>query len=157
MISKYSKWLKWWMGIMLIGIGSTILYTTGIVNNIYECDITKLTFIIYSIFMFFTIKMGMNTYKLCRHDEKQDIDNIIKWSGRLPSIGIIGTVIGFIYLFSTAFIDIEAADSAKHIITQLGKGMGTALYTTAAGLICSLILELQIDNYLDVIDSEDKS
>jgi hypothetical protein len=74
------------------------------------------------------------------------------------TIGMIGTVMGFIYMLSTSFAEISTANvvTLKTAMSKMSMGMGAALYTTAAGLICGTILKIQqfdIQLYLDKIDS----
>ena len=60
------------------------------------------------------------------------------------SLGMIGTVIGFIQMLS-GFSSIESGGT-KAIQTLIGKmsyGMSTALYTTLVGLIFGNIIKLQ--------------
>jgi flagellar motor component MotA len=67
-------------------------------------------------------------------------------SDMLLTIGMIGTVLGFIYMLGASFGEIRMDDveSVRSALVKMGAGMSTALYTTAAGLICSLILKLQL-------------
>jgi flagellar motor component MotA len=67
-------------------------------------------------------------------------------SEMLLSLGMVGTVIGFIYMLSTMFTDINVQDinSVQYALGQMATGMGTALWTTLTGLICSILLKLQL-------------
>jgi len=62
-----------------------------------------------------------------------------------------GTVIGFIYMLDISFGNLGTANTAnlRQALESMGTGMGTALYTTATGLVCSLLLRLQIYKFLD--------
>lgn len=59
-------------------------------------------------------------------------------------LGLLGTIIGFIFMLSsvsgTTELDLNAM---QKVMQQMSAGMGTALYTTMAGLIGSLMLALQ--------------
>ena len=136
-------WFKWWIMFVLISIGSTLLYTTGFANLVWENDVTKLTYAIYFIFLYFTIKIGVKTYQTCRYNKPCITDTIVEWSDRFPVLGIIGTVIGLSYLFNTT--DFGGADTTA-LAKTIGQGTGTALFTTMAGLVCRLLLDLQISN-----------
>jgi biopolymer transport protein ExbB/TolQ len=67
------------------------------------------------------------------------------------SLGMIGTVIGFIYMLNISFGNLGTANTTalKQALETMGTGMGTALYTTATGLVCSLLLRLQIYKFLN--------
>ncbi len=61
----------------------------------------------------------------------------------LVTLGLIGTVIGFIYVFSG--MDLKTASDVNKVstmVTTLSKGMGIALYTTLIGAIFSLWLSI---------------
>ena len=62
---------------------------------------------------------------------------------------MIGTVKGFLLMLGTAFenIDVSNTETLQNALTQMALGMSTALYTTLIGLICSLILKIQLVNY----------
>lgn len=59
-------------------------------------------------------------------------------------LGLLGTIVGFIFMLGsvsdTSALDLNAM---QKVMQQMSTGMGTALYTTLAGLIGSLLLALQ--------------
>jgi len=70
------------------------------------------------------------------------------------SLGMIGTVVGFIYMLTTVFIDLNVEDTAsvQEALGMMATGMGTALWTTLVGLIASVLLKLQlvlVDEHVD--------
>ena len=62
------------------------------------------------------------------------------------SIGMIGTVIGFIYMLFAVFSNIDLTDSIKMMssLSEMAEGMSTALLTTLTGLVSSMLLKLQL-------------
>ena len=62
------------------------------------------------------------------------------------SLGMVGTLIGFIVVLSSAFGSIDVANPAelKQVIASLATGMGTALVTTLVGLVHSIVLKVQL-------------
>ena len=70
-------------------------------------------------------------------------------------MGLLGTIIGFIFMLgSVANITDFDIGSMQKILKHMSTGMGTALYTTLAGLICSILASLQyqmIDRHSDNI------
>jgi hypothetical protein len=62
----------------------------------------------------------------------------------LVKLGLLGTIIGFILMLGsiaeTTTIDVNAM---QKVLTQMSRGMGTALYTTLAGLTASILLGAQ--------------
>lgn len=57
------------------------------------------------------------------------------------TIGLIGTIVGFMSLFYELFgnLDFSNPDNVKEIISQMTNGMGIALLTTLSGLIVSTL------------------
>jgi len=77
----------------------------------------------------------------------------------LLTIGMIGTVLGFIFMLSSSFENINASNlgSIQHSLTTMSAGMSTALFTTAAGLICSLILKIQLFIFGKYLEKSEKN
>ena len=72
----------------------------------------------------------------------------------LLKLGLVGTIIGFILMLGsvadTSSLDVN---TMQKVLKQMSSGMGTALFTTLAGLIGSILLGLQ---YLLLDKSADK-
>lgn len=68
----------------------------------------------------------------------------VKWlSGRLPYLGLIGTVLGFsIALLGVDVEDFQDIDKMAENVGVLLSGMGVALYTTLLGAIAAFWLDL---------------
>jgi len=59
-------------------------------------------------------------------------------------LGLLGTIVGFILMLgSVAETSSLDANTMQKVLQQMSAGMGTALYTTLAGLVCSLLLAAQ--------------
>ena len=136
--------LRWWILVAgtVTGIGFLIVYDC--INYINEADVTKLSFVIFALFVHSTIQVGRSTY------HEIDKNNIPRFMvGVMTKLGMLGTVIGFILMLSTCLGDIsfQNVQSMQSVIGNMTSGMSTALVTTATGLICSLVLQLQIFNF----------
>lgn len=74
-------------------------------------------------------------------------------SDMMLKLGLLGTIIGFIFMLgSVANIADFDVSSMQKILQHMSNGMGTALYTTLAGLVCSILSALQyhmIDRHVD--------
>ena len=138
------SFLRWWIIIAgtITGIGFLILYDC--INYINEADVTKLSFVIFALFVHSTIQVGRSTYYKI---DKLDIPRFMV--GIMTKLGMLGTVIGFILMLSTCLgsVNFQNIQSMQAVIGNMTSGMSTALVTTASGLICSLILQLQIFNF----------
>jgi len=64
------------------------------------------------------------------------------------SLGMIGTVTGFIFMLVATFNNLDPSniESMKDAISNMATGMSTALLTTLAGLLGSLAIKLQLVN-----------
>jgi biopolymer transport protein ExbB/TolQ len=62
----------------------------------------------------------------------------------LIKLGLLGTIIGFILMLASVSVsDNMDVTGLQSIIKNMSTGMGTALYTTLAGLLASILLALQ--------------
>jgi hypothetical protein len=164
LLKKHKRpFLRWWLLVSLIVITFVGLYSTGILADIYSVDVTKLSFLIVGILAAMSFKCGYDTYKLTsvKISSERDIDEIyataeLGWftSDFCLTLGMIGTVAGFIFMLSTAFatVDVSNVSSLQNVLTKMSAGMGTALYTTAAGLVSSAFLKLQYFNFSTEVD-----
>jgi len=65
-------------------------------------------------------------------------------SDLMIKLGLLGTIVGFVLMLgSVADVSGFDASTMQHILKQMSSGMGTALYTTFAGLICSILTAAQ--------------
>jgi flagellar motor component MotA len=74
-------------------------------------------------------------------------------SDMMLKLGLLGTIIGFIFMLGSVanVADFDVSNMQK-ILQHMSNGMGTALYTTLAGLICSILSAMQyhmIDRHVD--------
>lgn len=74
-------------------------------------------------------------------------------SDMMLKLGLLGTIIGFIFMLGSVanIADFDVSNMQK-ILQHMSTGMGTALYTTLAGLICSVLSAMQyhmIDKHVD--------
>ncbi len=159
--------LRWWLLFVLIVVGGIFAFSFNAYSHVYDKDATKLSFLIIAIFVIMTCKCGFISYKLAIFKTtKERIEDIISasnvgwfFSDLCLSIGMIGTVVGFIMML-TGFASADPSDvqSVQNLMSSMSSGMSTALYTTLVGLICSSLLKLQyfnIDNTVNGLNNED--
>ena len=150
--------LRWWLFISLTLVLTFAFYYFGLFSEVYEKDRTKLSFLIMTIFFFTSIHCGKETIKISKALEGDITENEIKntdWRGNqeigwfisdfVLTIGMIGTVSGFLIMLTGAFagVDIGDEEAMKSVLEKMSKGMSTALYTTLFGLICGCLLKIQ--------------
>ena len=144
---------------------SVLLAGLCLLGTLWEKDATKLSFVLLGLFAVMSGWCGYKTWRLSvfidsKKTEPYLIEKIehlmeVGWftSDLCLSIGMMGTVIGFIMMLGGfANIDINDMATVQGLIKGLGVGMSTALYTTLTGLICSALLKIQYFNLSQAID-----
>ena len=150
---------------------ASLLYiaSEGLLGLVWEKDITKLSFLLLTICSALSGWCGYKTWTLSKFlDNGQTEDYLVEkiehlmevgWftSDLCLSIGMMGTVIGFIMMLSGfAAVDVANMTTVQDLIKGLGVGMSTALYTTLTGLVCSALLKIQYFNLSQAIDKARK-
>lgn len=161
---KNSPYLRWWLTFVLLCLGGTASWYLGLIAMINEADFTKISFLIMGMFFSYSVYTGINTKKACDpcelqvHYDKLCRRNEHGWfvSNLFTALGMVGTVVGFIYMLGTSFEDLKAdnVSSMMAALKQMGAGMSTALYTTAVGLVCSWALKIQLFNLSQHLDAK---
>ena len=150
--------LRWWLFISLTFVLTFAFYYFGLFAEVWDKDRTKLSFLIMTMFFFTCIHCGKETIKVSNALEGNLSENQIKkidWRGNqeigwfisdlVLTIGMIGTVSGFLIMLTGAFAGVDLGDEVamKNVLEKMSKGMSTALYTTLFGLICGSLLKVQ--------------
>ena len=153
-LKRHSIFLKWWWFFTLIISLTVVLIGFGVHEDLWTQDKTKLSFLILGIFYGMTFHCGYESWKLSqlangdiRKLENLDTRHEPGWfaSDVLLTLGLIGTVSGFILMLAGAFgnLNIANVSSVQSALANMAVGMSTALYTTLTGLITSTILKVQ--------------
>lgn len=157
-------YLRWWLTFMLILLGGAAAAFFGLFGKINDADFTKISFLIYGLFMGYTIFTGINTKKASK-SLNEDYDLICRrneqgWfvASLLTGLGMVGTIAGFIYMLGSSFAQLQADNVASMMaaLQEMGSGMATALYTTGVGLVCSWLLKIQLFNLNQHLDAHKK-
>jgi len=150
---KYESFLKWWLTFTLIVIGFVFCAYMGVIKNIYEKDASYLSIATIIIFAIVSVFIGNNIFLICKKDKpsKEELESFsrkeeIGWfvSELCLNLGMLGTIVGFVMMLSGfEGLEISNQKSIQGLLSELGKSMATALYTTLVGLICGQLLKLQ--------------
>lgn len=142
MFNPSTKLNQWWLSVSVmvaIALASVFLIDSHLL--FWHNDITYLSSVILVLWAMSTINVGIQIQKNQKSTE-------VSWfvADTFLTIGMIGTVIGFVYMLSTTFASLNPDDtnSMKAAIATMAAGMSTALLTTLAGLIASLCLKFQL-------------
>ena len=141
--------LKWWLVFCLTLLGMCACVYFNIHKDLYAADVTRLSFLIISIFICTSVWIGTKTYKIGIHqdyNQKSDVGWFISES--CLALGMVGTVTGFLIMLGTAFANVDVTNAAtlQQALSDMATGMSTALWTTLVGLVCSLIIKVQLVN-----------
>ena len=141
--------LKWWLVFCLTLLGMCACVYFNIHKDLYAADVTRLSFLIISIFICTSVWIGTKTYKIGIHqdyNQKSDVGWFVSES--CLALGMVGTVTGFLIMLGTAFENVDVTNSAtlQQALADMATGMSTALWTTLVGLVCSLIIKVQLVN-----------
>jgi hypothetical protein len=143
--------LYWWLIVCAIGTVSYITHTMGWLVPIFTNDLTYITFLITAVTIFTTLSLG---YKF----KVPDADTVdVEWfvSDVVLTLGMLGTIIGFMIMLRGTFSSIEFADtqSIRLALASMSQGLFTALNTTLVGLVSSIFLKVQLITYETVKDN----
>ena len=136
------KFLFWWL---LFSMKTILLLISLFLFNglefLLKTDITYLSFVLILMWFCSSIATGVGIFY-----KKNTSETLWFIAESCMTIGMIGTVLGFIYMLSTSFASIDPSniESMKNVISDMASGMGTALLTTFCGLVTSLSLKTQI-------------
>ena len=141
--------LKWWLIFCLTLLGLCTCVYFNIHKDLYAADVTRLSYLIISIFLCTSIWIGTKTYKvgiLQDYEQKSDVGWFISES--CLALGMVGTVTGFLIMLGTAFANVDVTNAAtlQQALSDMAIGMSTALWTTLVGLVSSLIIKVQLVN-----------
>jgi len=135
------KFLIWWLVVVVqvIAVGIGIYY--GAIPFLIENDITKLSFVIFAMWFFTSASIGYKIFK-----KEEDFDKPWFVAESCMTVGMIGTVIGFMWMLGSSFQEIDPSniESMRQVIVDMASGMSTALLTTLCGLLAGLFIKVQI-------------
>ena len=134
--------IKWAFVFVCSLIGLYFGYDNNVHQLIIENDMSYLSWVIISLWSIASVSIGKRNY-LNDWSEWPDLHFA---SDAMVSLGMIGTVIGFIYTLSGSFTNLDPTnlDSFREVLVHMSSGIGTALWTTLVGLVFSLNLKLQL-------------
>jgi hypothetical protein len=160
MAMQYTPFLRWLLIVVTTSIGWMFAGQFGLFREIHYKDASRICYVIFAILAFMSVWCGRLTKNLdsTSGDGLATIESSadVGWfmSDLCLSLGMLGTVIGFIMILVGGFDSMVAGDTASlaKMFTKLGAGLGTALYTTLIGLLCSMILKMQYFNLCNALD-----
>lgn len=140
---KHVPFLRWLLIVVPLTVVAIFAHFFGFYQSIYESDKSWISFTVLGIFTLASIWTGYQTKQLSLKGSQ------FLWmvSDMCLTLGMIGTIVGFLMMLVGGF-SIQSGDAAgiQALLARFSVGLGTALYTTLVGLICSMLLKLQLFN-----------
>ena len=129
----------WWVTVLATSTGIFWAYYYGIIAKIWHDDVTMITSLLAILFV---LTMGLIGYiSYTKNFKSKIVDACWFLSEQMLALGMLGTVIGFIYLLTSGITNASVADPASlaALLANMSVGLGIALYTNATGILSSLI------------------
>ena len=150
-----TKVLRWWILFLLQAIALFVGYHFGFFEYVWHHDFTKLSFVILTIWLIGTLRVGYLLYQtkklassefpeLTLDDDRNDLPWFV--SDSCLDLGMIGTVIGFLLMMNSIMnMGGSLTDPVilEKFLQSMSTGLGTSMLTTAFGLTCGRLLKVQ--------------
>ena len=129
----------WWVVNLAVATGVFWAWHQGIVAKIWHDDVTMITSGLAILYVVTTCMIGYIAYT--KDFSSKIVDASWFLSEQMLALGMLGTVIGFIYLLTSGITNASVADPASlaSLLANMSVGLGIALYTNATGIVSSLI------------------
>ena len=150
---RNETFLKWWLFFILMIVGTAYAFFLQIPQTIWNKDSSYLSAVTFAIFVIQSIACGNYIFDMGSRKsmDKETFDVFARheelgWfmSELCLNLGMLGTIVGFIMMlvgFET--LDLQNIKTVQGLLSELGKSMATALYTTLVGLMCGQLLKIQ--------------
>ena len=134
--------LYWWFGFCIQTLGTLTAIHFGFAYEILGKDPFYITSFIVVLHAISSVLIGY-----CIFFKNNDFTEMLWFIAEAQFyIGMVGTLIGFMYMFNLAFGHGAAGDiqHIKESMTFISTGMGVAIRATLLGLISGLLLKSQL-------------
>lgn len=138
-MTKIKPFYIWWVTNLAVITGVFWAWHHGIVATIWQDDVTMITTALSVMFVLTNILVGYVAYT--KDFSSKIVDACWFLSEQMLALGMLGTVVGFIYLLTTGISSASVTDptSLATLLASMSVGLGIALYTNAVGILASLI------------------
>lgn len=143
----------WFATNLAVATGVYWAWYSGIITKIWHDDVTMITSALGILYIITTIMIGYVAYT--KDFGSKLVDACWFLSEQMLALGMLGTVIGFIYLLSSGISSASVSDPASlaALLANMSVGLGIALYTNAVGILSSLITKILL--YVVIYDYEE--
>lgn len=132
----------WWTANLLVASSVFWAWYNGIVSKIWHDDVTMITSVLGLLYIITTILIGYLAYT--KDFTSKIVETCWFLSEQMLALGMLGTVIGFIYLLTSGITSASVTDPASlaTLLANMSVGLGIALYTNAVGILASFITKM---------------
>lgn len=129
----------WWITNLAVATGVFWAWHSGIITKIWYDDVTMITSVLSLLYVVTTALIGYVAYT--KDFASKIVDACWFLSEQMLALGMLGTVVGFIYLLSSGITSASVTDptSLATLLANMSVGLGIALYTNAVGILASLV------------------
>ena len=129
----------WWITNLAVATGVFWAWHNGIITKIWYDDVTMITSVLSLLYVVTTALIGYVAYT--KDFASKIVDACWFLSEQMLALGMLGTVVGFIYLLSSGITSASVTDptSLATLLANMSVGLGIALYTNAVGILASLV------------------
>lgn len=129
----------WWITNLAVATGVFWAWHSGIIAKIWYDDVTMITSVLSLLYVVTTALIGYVAYT--KDFASKIVDACWFLSEQMLALGMLGTVVGFIYLLSSGITSASVTDptSLATLLANMSVGLGIALYTNAVGILASLV------------------
>lgn len=138
-----NPFVRWWVSFSVIAVAMITTLLAGMGSFIAAGDKTFLSWLVLAIFFGGSLHLG---HKVRVKGHNSDQSTTVYFIETCTTLGLLGTIIGLIMMIVGAFTNIDVANQAsiKAALVAISSGIGTALITTLVGLVCAILLRLQL-------------
>lgn len=144
-----STFIKWFIVFAAIVTGNVIAAQYGIHSLVFQSDVSYISPVITCLFLVGSGFAGKLAYDVSRKkvlisktSVKRTLHSLHWLTGAFFLIGLLGTVVGLYVMLQGNLGGIETDMQA--VAMKIKSGSATKLFTTAAGIVSSLLLQAQL-------------
>lgn len=147
--------LRWWLLFWLSVVAAITAGALGFYPYLWQSDATYLSWVCLAIYSLMTLFIGhlTRTARSGCQDFQEHLPLCWFVSNTILSIGMVGTLIGFLMLLQSISGIIGTPDIPK-VLSLMTLGFSTAGLTTIVGIICSSLMKLQLINLQYLLDDK---
>jgi hypothetical protein len=128
--------------------GLSICAMLGLLQELYRVDSTFISVGVLALYVVVSLFIGWMTTLAPSSTVDLHREACAYVPELMVGLGMLGTVIGFLQMLGAAFggIELSNVQATQAALGRMASGIGVALTTTLVGLVCSMLVQLQLVN-----------